>query len=74
MLERERLDSKKISKTNAVTSQLSEPVPAENVHVGPVHGSRGARTNGGVHPAESLPGHSRRARGNAERITRVMPV
>lgn len=35
MLERERLDSKKISKTNAVTSQLGEPMPAENVHVGP---------------------------------------
>jgi myo-inositol-1-phosphate synthase len=35
MLERARLDSKKISKTNAVTSQLGEPMPAENVHVGP---------------------------------------
>ncbi|MBL9219617.1 MAG: inositol-3-phosphate synthase [Opitutaceae bacterium] len=35
MLERERLDSKKISKTNAVTSQLGAPLPAENVHVGP---------------------------------------
>ncbi|PTY08081.1 inositol-3-phosphate synthase [Opitutaceae bacterium EW11] len=35
MLERERLDSKKISKTNAVTSQLGSPMPAENVHVGP---------------------------------------
>jgi myo-inositol-1-phosphate synthase len=35
MLERERLDSKKISKTNAVTSQLGEPMLAENVHVGP---------------------------------------
>src|SRR3954463_571574 len=35
MLERERLDSKKISKTNAVTSQLGEPMPANNVHVGP---------------------------------------
>jgi myo-inositol-1-phosphate synthase len=35
MLERERLDSKKISKTNAVTSQLGTPMPAENVHVGP---------------------------------------
>src|SRR3954469_7492397 len=35
MLERERLDSKKISKTNAVTSQLGEPLRAENVHVGP---------------------------------------
>jgi myo-inositol-1-phosphate synthase len=35
MLERERLDSKKISKTNAVTSQLGSPLRAENVHVGP---------------------------------------
>ena len=35
MLERERLDSKKISKTNAVTSQLGEPMRAEDVHVGP---------------------------------------
>jgi myo-inositol-1-phosphate synthase len=35
MLERERLDSKKISKTNAVTSQLGAPLPADAVHVGP---------------------------------------
>jgi myo-inositol-1-phosphate synthase len=35
MLERERLDSKKISKTNAVTSQLGDPMPADQVHVGP---------------------------------------
>src|SRR5215204_4002804 len=35
MLERERLESKKISKTNAVTSQLDYPVEAKNVHVGP---------------------------------------
>ena len=35
MLERERLDSKKISKTNAVTSQLGAPMPADQVHVGP---------------------------------------
>ena len=35
MLERERLDSKKISKTNAVTSQLDYPIDASNVHVGP---------------------------------------
>ncbi len=35
MLERERLESKKISKTNAVTSQLTEEIGAENVHVGP---------------------------------------
>ena len=35
MLERERLESKKISKTNAVTSQLGHAMKAENVHVGP---------------------------------------
>jgi myo-inositol-1-phosphate synthase len=35
MLERERLESKKISKTQAVTSQLGHPMAAENVHVGP---------------------------------------
>ena len=35
MLERERLDSKKISKTNAVTSIMGHELPAENVHVGP---------------------------------------
>jgi myo-inositol-1-phosphate synthase len=35
MLERERLESKKISKTQAVTSQLGHPMPASNVHVGP---------------------------------------
>jgi myo-inositol-1-phosphate synthase len=33
MLERERLESKKISKTNAVTSQV--PLEAGNVHIGP---------------------------------------
>ena len=35
MLERERLESKKISKTRAVTSQFDVPLPAESVHVGP---------------------------------------
>jgi myo-inositol-1-phosphate synthase len=35
MLERERLESKKISKTGAVTSQLGEALAPENVHVGP---------------------------------------
>lgn len=35
MLERERLESKKISKTNAVTSQLPYDLGEENVHVGP---------------------------------------
>jgi myo-inositol-1-phosphate synthase len=35
MLERERLESKKISKTNAVTSQLDYKLPPEDIHVGP---------------------------------------
>ncbi|WP_332813225.1 inositol-3-phosphate synthase [Ramlibacter sp.] len=35
MLERERLASKKISKTQAVTSQLGHPMQANDVHVGP---------------------------------------
>ena len=35
MLERERLESKKISKTNAVTSQLEYDLGKDNVHVGP---------------------------------------
>src|SRR6476646_5640076 len=35
MLERERLESKKISKTNAVTSQLEYDLGADNVHIGP---------------------------------------
>ena len=35
MLERERLESKKISKTNAVTSQIDYDLAPDNVHVGP---------------------------------------
>jgi myo-inositol-1-phosphate synthase len=35
MLERERLESKKISKTNAVTSIIGHVLPADDVHVGP---------------------------------------
>lgn len=35
MLERDRLESKKISKTNAVTSQLPYDIGEENVHIGP---------------------------------------
>ncbi len=35
MLERDRLESKKISKTNAVTSMLDYDIGAKNVHVGP---------------------------------------
>ncbi len=35
MLERERLESKKLSKTRAVTSQLATPLPPGAAHVGP---------------------------------------
>ena len=35
MLERERLKSKKISKTQAVTSQFEVPMEPDNIHVGP---------------------------------------
>jgi len=35
MLERERLESKKISKTNAVTSILEHELEPDNIHVGP---------------------------------------
>src|SRR3954447_25798706 len=35
MLERERLESKKISKTQSVTSQLQAPIDPRNVHIGP---------------------------------------
>ena len=35
MLERERLESKKVSKTQSVTSQLRDPIAPRNVHIGP---------------------------------------
>jgi myo-inositol-1-phosphate synthase len=35
MLERDRLESKKISKTQAVTSQISHDIGKDNVHIGP---------------------------------------
>jgi len=35
MLERERLTSKKISKTNSVKSQLSAQIDDDNIHIGP---------------------------------------
>jgi myo-inositol-1-phosphate synthase len=35
MLERERLESKKISKTNSVLSQMQHPLAKEDVHIGP---------------------------------------
>ncbi|MGD1012334.1 MAG: inositol-3-phosphate synthase [Acidimicrobiales bacterium] len=35
MLERDRLESKKISKTQAVTSQIDRALPSDSVHIGP---------------------------------------
>ncbi len=35
MLDRERLKSKKISKTQSVNSQLAEPLPSNDIHIGP---------------------------------------
>ena len=35
MLERERLETKKISKTQSVTSQVGHEIGADNVHIGP---------------------------------------
>lgn len=35
MLDRERLRSKKISKTQSVNSQLEQPLPSEAIHIGP---------------------------------------
>jgi myo-inositol-1-phosphate synthase len=35
MLDRDRLESKKISKRNAVTSQLNHPIADDNAHIGP---------------------------------------
>jgi myo-inositol-1-phosphate synthase len=35
MLERERLESKKISKTRAVSSQMDIPLDADDIHIGP---------------------------------------
>jgi myo-inositol-1-phosphate synthase len=35
MLERERLTSKKVSKTRSVQSQLREHLPADDIHIGP---------------------------------------
>ena len=35
MLERSRLDSKKVSKTQAVTSQIRHSIAADDVHIGP---------------------------------------
>ena len=35
MLDRDRLESKRVSKTRSVTSQLEVPLAAENIHIGP---------------------------------------
>jgi myo-inositol-1-phosphate synthase len=35
MLERSRLDSKKVSKTQSVTSQMAQGMPKDNIHIGP---------------------------------------
>jgi myo-inositol-1-phosphate synthase len=35
MLNRDRLSSKKVSKTEAVQSQLDIPLPADQIHIGP---------------------------------------
>jgi len=35
MLAKHRLSSKRVSKTEAVQSQLNEPLPPENIHIGP---------------------------------------
>lgn len=35
MLDRDRLTTKKISKTKAVSSQLASPLPARDIHIGP---------------------------------------
>ena len=50
MLERERLESKKISKTQAVTSQLGHWMRAEDVHAGPSDYVRGWRIAMVLHP------------------------
>ena len=70
MLERERLESKKISKTNAVTSQLDYDLGAKNVHIGPSDSRRLAGgSEVGLHPARGprlrrrAPEHRAQARG-----------
>ena len=70
MLERERLESKKISKTNAVTSQLDYDIGADNVHIGPSdYVAVARRPQVGLHPAggplvrRRAPEHRAEARG-----------
>ena len=47
MLERERLASKKVSKTNAVTSIMGHDLPADGVHIGPSDDAPGSPTASG---------------------------
>ena len=47
MLERERLQSKKISKTRSVQSQLRENLAREDIHIGPSDHVPGSRTASG---------------------------
>ncbi len=52
MLERERLESKKISKTQSVTSQIDHGIEADDVHIGPSdHVPVAAGPEVGLHPA-----------------------
>ena len=62
MLERERLESKKISKTQAVTSQLDNGIAADDVHIGPSdHVAVAGGPQVGLHPPRG-PQLRRRAR------------
>ena len=61
MLARERLASKKISKTEAVTSQLPYDIGSDNVHVGPSDSRAVAGDQQGLLPAHRRTGLRRRA-------------
>jgi len=45
MLDRRRLSSKKVSKTEAVQSQLAEPLDADHIHIGPADYVAGQNDN-----------------------------
>ena len=67
MLERDRLESKKISKTNAVTSMLDYDLGDGNVHVGPSdHVPVADRPQVGVHPHGGLRVRRRAAQPRAQ--------
>ena len=56
MLERERLESKKVSKTQSVTSQIDNGIAAEDVHIGPSdHVPWLTRPQVGLHPNRRQP-------------------